>query len=145
MFHEVPIWFTILLMILAAIFGIYCIPRLEIPSLGEKYLYLSRQIDKNKCKFYVLSDYPFVVHPDRVHRIGFFRYIINGEVSIKFDQIKKEYKVESQNLEITKNLELEEEIKMLRKENKRLRRMLEKGAITFKTEDVKEVITGGGK
>jgi len=113
----IPLWMVFVLMAFAALFGIYLVPRIEIPDNDERYVYFKHESDGNLHYFSTLHG-KLAFKDDYVRRVGFFRFTVIGEVStINEDTRTGLMTYESEDLEVTQDL-------ALLAENRHLKRMI---------------------
>lgn len=111
----IPLWMGLFLMLLAALFGIYLIPRIEIPDTDEKYIYLGHENDGNLHYFKVLHG-KLAFKDEYVKRVGLFRFTVIGEVSsAREDERTGITTYESEDLEVTQDLAVLAENKHLKR------------------------------
>ena len=102
----IPLWMVFVLMAFAALFGIYLVPRIEIPDNDERYVYFKHESDGNLHYFSTLHG-KLAFKDDYVRRVGFFRFTVIGEVSsINEDERTGIMTYESEDLEVTQDLAL---------------------------------------
>ena len=102
----IPLWLAFALMAFAALFGIYLMPRIEIPDTEERYVYFKHESDGNLHYFTTLHG-KLAFKDDYVRRVGFFRFAVIGEVSsINEDERTGIMTYESEDLEVTQDLAL---------------------------------------
>ena len=113
---PIPMWLFIISLILAAIFGIYFIPRIEIPDADEKYIYTSTWSDGKLRYFKTVGGTVLALNDAWCVKTGFLRYTMIGAVDNKeIDERENVILYESKNLEVTKSLIDKEEMEHYKK------------------------------
>lgn len=113
----IPVWIALLLVLIATLFGIYMIPRLEIPDSDERYIYLEHESDGNLHYFKTLHG-KLAFKDEYIKKVGWFRFTVIGEVSsVSEDERTGIITYESEDLEVTQDL-------ALLTENKHLKRLI---------------------
>ena len=113
---PIPMWLFLIFIILAAMFGIYLIPRIEIPDADEKYIYTSTWSDGKLRYFKTLGGMTLALNDAWCVKTGFLRYTMIGAVDNKeIDEKEKVILYESKNLEVTKSLIDREEMEHYKK------------------------------
>lgn len=115
----IPLWLAFTLMIFAALFGIYLMPRVEFVDVDEKYIYFKQKSDGNRHYFLTMEGWKGCSE-DFTRKVGFFRYSVIGSI-----EAITESKLDDKPVEIyeSKNLEVSQDLALLA-ENRHLKRTI---------------------
>ena len=115
----IPLWLAFVLMVFAALFGIYLIPRVEFADIDEKYIYFKQNSDGNRHRFLTTEGWKGCSEAF-VRKVGFFRYSVIGSI-----EAITESKWNGKPIEIyeSKNLEVSQDLALLA-ENRHLKRRI---------------------
>ncbi len=112
---PIPTWIVLIIMIITLFHGIYFIPRLEIPSTEEKFIYTSTWTDGKLRYFKVFGiNKPIAVDEEWIKRIGWKRYILVGNIRV-ITETDDAIIYESEELEVSQSIELQHELDLYKR------------------------------
>ncbi len=112
---QIPLWMVFIMGAVLLAIGTYLIPRIDIPSLEERYIYLSQWKDGNLRYFNTLKG-TLVFKDAWVKNIAWFRWVAIGNVEVETtDERSRITAFESRDLEVSKDIAIEQENRHLKR------------------------------
>lgn len=133
---QIPLWMVFIIGAVLLAIGTYLIPRIDIPSLEDRYVYFSQWKDGNLRYFRTLHG-TLVFKDAWVKNIAWFRWVAIGKVEVETtDERSRITAYESRNLEVSKDIAIEQENRHLKRIIAQMERDQRKGKLLTTLEEI---------